>query len=121
MSFDPETGVLSVPTNQGTYLGNNLNSTVYMHPYEFRGADHIFVQTGENEEQALGVFIFRIASDLVMDKFDDLVAELSRAEFPVIIADEVSDCDWQQFEMTAARAFGQVGMADLDKPWEIHE
>ena len=119
LRFDPSSGILSVPTEKGELLGTPINSTIYMHPYEFRGCDHIFIQSGETEVVILGAFVFRIASDRIMDKFDDLVEQLVEAEFDMIVADEVSDCDWQQYELASGRFFGAVSLNDLDAPWAI--
>jgi len=119
LKFDPNTGILSVPTDTGLLLGTPLNSTIYMHPYEYRGADHIFVQSGETEDQILGAFVFRIAGDAVMDNFDDLVTQLVEAEFDLLVGDEVSDCDMDQFNKTVDKYVAKVGLKDLESPWEL--
>jgi len=119
LRFDPSTGILSVPTGDGVKLGTPVNTSIYMHPFAYRGADHIFLETGETDEQILGAFIFRIASDLLVDNFDDLVGQLVEADFEMIVADSVSDCDWEQFNNTVDRFVAKVDHADLDYPWEF--
>lgn len=119
LKFDPNSGILSVPTDSGLLLGTPINSTIYMHSYEYRGADHIFVQSGETDDQILGAFVFRISADAVMENFDELVRQLIEAEFDFIVADEVSECDMAQFNKTADRFIGKISMVDLDSPWEL--
>lgn len=117
ISFDPETGVLRVPTNEGVYLATAENTCVYSHPYELRGADHIFVTTNPREGE--GVYIFRIGSDSFMDRFSDLVEALLLSEFDMIEQDFLPECDQIQFDKTVEQAIAKISFEDLERPWEV--
>lgn len=119
LKFDPNTGILSVPTENGLLLGTSINSTIYMHSYEFRGADHVFVQSGETDDQILGSFIFRITADVIMENFDNLIEQLVEADFDMIVADTVSECDMAQYNKVADNFIGEISMVDLESPWEM--
>lgn len=119
LKWNPANGVLKVPTETGEVVGTASNSAVYLHSFEDRGADHIFIQTGENEEQSLGVFIFRIASDTVMENFDRIVGEMAQNRYQTVICDQVAECDRAQYEKTVERVLAGVGLSDLEKPWEV--
>lgn len=119
MNWNPNSGVLTVPTDQGEVQGTAHNATIYLHPYEHRGADHIFIQTGEEDSQVMGVFVLRIASDVVSDNFDRIVTEMTGCGFDTIIADRVAECDKVQFDKTVETILGRVSLDDLEKPWEL--
>ena len=119
LRFDPTNGILKVPTGTGEVLGTNCNSSIFLHPYESRGSDHVFVMTGEDDEQTFGVYLFRSSSDVLMERFDDLVGELVSSEFEVIHCEQVSPGDEKQYQRIADKVVEKISMADLEKPWEL--
>jgi len=70
------------------------NTAIYLHPFENKGVDHIFVAIGETEETYEGIFLWRI---VVGEMFDDLVEEMQE-DFQVVIADEVGPQDQKAFD-----------------------
>lgn len=119
LNFDYEP-YMTIPTTEGDKRATPENTIIFLHQrFEDRGCDHLFIQTGETEEQFLGAFVFRICSDEMMDNFDVGVQELIENGFPVIYADEVDPGDRAQFERTVETFVGRVSIDDLEKPWEV--
>lgn len=121
LSWNPNNGVLKVPTDSGEIVGTASNSAVYLHSFEDRGADHIYVQTDVGEDGSQGVFVFRIASDAIMDNFDRMAGEMAQNRFQTVVCDQIDECDRIQFEKTLERAMASIGMSDLEKPWILGE
>ena len=89
-----------IPNGAEKIEGNPANTTVYLHGAEYKGVDHIFVETDENElGQAMGPFIWRIISNNFMNgMFDDLVLELAETGFDIITADKPAESDFREWE-----------------------
>lgn len=93
-----------IPTGGGQRLeGNPANSTVYLHDFQHKGLDHIFVETGENEQgECTGSFVWRIISRKFSDEgmFDDFARELIDNGFDVIEREEPHPGDvavWEDY------------------------
>lgn len=101
LNFD-ESGYPSfiIPINGERIEGTPANTTVYLHGFEYKGVDHIFVQTDENEEgQGMGPFLWRIISKKFSEgMFDDFVLELAEAGYDVVTNDEPHPSDLREWE-----------------------
>jgi len=105
-----------VPSENGRIEGTPANTTVYLHGFEFKGVDHIFVETGEDEEQVVGAFIWRIVSkNLSEGMFDDLVRELIDNNFDFRTAEEPTEGDLRQFELYIDKIAGKVTNKGIKK------
>ena len=110
---------LYVPTVDGEVTGTPDNTTVFLHSYEFRGVDHIFVKTSEDDTTTYGSYIFRVISDYMMDRFDNLVRTMQEDEYPILAMPEVQECDMNAFQKNVDNFIGYVSLTDLETPWEL--
>lgn len=114
-----ENRTLTVPTEGGVYEGTPENTVIYAFSELYAGVDHIFVQTSETEEQVLGVYIFRIANDAFLNKFDDLTSTMVTDGFPILCQETPPECDQRQFEAALDIFIAHTAMQDLDEPWNV--
>lgn len=100
-----------VPNGAERIEGCPANTTIYLHGPEFKGVDHIFVQSDEDEQgRPVGPFLWRIVSKKFMDgMFDDFVLELTETGFDVVTADVPAESDLREWEKYVD------GVVDLNK------
>ena len=85
----------------GDIVAHTGNSTLFLHDYENAGADHLFIQTGETEDNFTGVFLWRvICNDMENNPnfFNELVVEMQEAEWDTLITDTPSEGDQANFD-----------------------
>lgn len=99
--------------------GNPYNTTVFLHGFEWRGADHIFTELREEGDQAVGAFLWRIVSGSFMEGgFDTFTEELSEAEFDVAYSEEPTEQDRALFEKYVDNVVANSNLEELDEWWE---
>lgn len=121
LNFDEE-GYPSfrIPSEKGIIEGTPANTTIYIHDFEHRGVDHIFIETAEEEEVVRGAFIWRIVSKRLSEgMFDDLVRELIDNDFEMIVCDQPSEGDMSNWTAFVDKVIAGQNMEDLEKPWEV--
>lgn len=120
LEFNPHTRTLYVPTStDGVLEGTDDNTIIYLHTYEFRGADHVFVGLRHSDTPNSGIFVFRSQTDGMITFFDGLVKALQDAEFTVHYGDTVAPGDAEIFNKLVDNFVGQISMDDLERPWEL--
>jgi hypothetical protein len=76
------------------------NTSLYTHIGEAAMYDHVFVQTGEGEEQSTGMYIFRHN-----DAFQSIKKHMKRHRFPLHLNNQdVAACDADAFERVIERS-----------------
>lgn len=89
----------SFTSNMGDLEATPYNSAIYVHPYEQRGVDHIFIELEENEDQVRGAFLFRAELELIKPGvFATILEELSENEWQTVICDQVAEGDQAVFD-----------------------
>jgi len=101
----------------GLVVGRLTTAGMFTHDFENRGVDHIFVQTGEDEDSMTGPYLFRVAFDQDPDTFDRILAELREAGFSEVIADTPSDQDQAIFNRFIDQVFVKKVKNKQIKEW----
>jgi len=88
-----------VSTNLGNLEATLDNSTVFLHDFENKGADHLFIGLEDSGDSYLGAFIWRVAMENTCPgMFDDLVAEMRANEWDILLADIPGEGDQAAFD-----------------------
>lgn len=81
-----------------------LNTTLFTHLGRLAMWDHVFMQTGEEDEMMVGSYVFRSA-----DVFDELAAFIAENNYPMVLNKiEVSECDQVAFDRMLAQNSGDL-------------
>lgn len=86
-------------TQLGDIYATRGNSTLFLHGFEDAGADHLFIATGEDEDNYQGVFMWRaLMNEINPEYFEQLASELQDHEWDTLICDQVSEGDQAVFD-----------------------
>jgi len=100
VQFTPEgEPFVGFSTQLGEIYATKGNSTLFLHDFENAGADHLFVATGEDEDNYKGVFLWRVMMNSINPEFfEQLSSELQDQEWDTLICDQVSEQDQATFD-----------------------
>lgn len=86
-------------TQLGEIYATRGNSTLFLHGFENAGADHLFVATGEDEDNYQGIFLWRVMmNEINPEFFEQLASELQENDWDTLICDEVAEGDQACFD-----------------------
>lgn len=86
-------------TQLGDIYATRGNSTLFLHDFENAGVDHLFIATGEDEENYQGVFMWRVMMNSINPEyFEQLSSELQGQEWDTLICDTPSEQDQATFD-----------------------
>lgn len=86
-------------TQMGQIYATRGNSTLFLHGFEDAGADHLFVQTDEDEDNYRGIFLWRVVmNSMDPELFTQMASELQDYEWDTLICDQVSEQDQENFD-----------------------
>lgn len=99
VQFTPEgEPFVGFSTQLGEIYATKGNSTLFLHGFEDAGADHLFVATGEDEDNYKGVFLWRVMMNSINPEFfEQLASELQDNDWDTLICDQVSENDQATF------------------------
>lgn len=96
-------------TQMGQIQANRGNSTLFLHNFENAGADHLFIQLEETEDNYQGIFMWRVVMNgMNEDLFPQLASDLQENEWDVLICDKPSEEDQAVFDRFMDSQFVKV-------------
>lgn len=105
VNHDQEGAFICFNSDMGMVVGRMALTTMFTFNDEYRGVDHIFVITGENDESFTGPTLFRVALENQPNLFDKILFEMREEGFGEIIADVPHESDLQTFNDFIDKAF----------------
>lgn len=117
VNHDDEGAYICFNSEVGQVVGRIALTTMFTFDFADKGADHVFVITGEDDDTFTGPYLFRIALEDQPDLFDNILNEMRQEGFAELHADKPDEADQAVFDAFIDRSFARKVTNKKIKHW----